>query len=64
MKTGLLEVVAGTGQAGTNLAPNPLETRLTRPHGILVAPNGLVYISDSENHRILAISPPDTVVAK
>jgi len=64
VKTGLLEVVAGTGQAGTNLAPNPLETRLTRPHGILVAPNGLVYISDSENHRILAISPPDTVVAK
>jgi streptogramin lyase len=64
VKTGLLELVAGTGQAGTKLAASPLETQLTRPHGILVDPNGVVYISDSENHRILTIRPPDAVVAK
>ena len=64
VKTGLLELVAGTGHAGTKLAANPLETQLTRPHGILVDPKGKIYISDSENHRILAIRPPDAVIVK
>ena len=63
-KTGRLEVVAGTGQAGTILAANPLGTQLTRPHGILVDPKGVIYISDSENHRILTIRTPDAVVAQ
>ena len=64
VKTGRLELVAGTGQAGTKLSANPLATQLTRPHGILVDPQGLIYISDSENHRILTLRPPASVVAK
>ena len=64
VKTGLLELVAGTGHAGAKLDASPLATELTRPHGILVDSNGRVYISDSENHRILTISPPGAFVAK
>ena len=62
--TGRLELVAGTGHAGTTLSANPLETQLTRPHGILVHPKGVIYISDSENHRILTIHQAGTVAEK
>jgi streptogramin lyase len=61
---GILEVVAGTGAAGAKLAADPRQTELTRPHGILVDTDGTVFISDSENHRILSLSPPEPTAAK
>ncbi|GAB4529598.1 MAG: hypothetical protein OHK0046_49610 [Anaerolineae bacterium] len=43
----------GSGSAGV-----PSETNLNGPQGIVVAPNGLIYVSDTNNHRILVIECP------
>jgi glucose/arabinose dehydrogenase len=48
--------VAGTGTKGSRLvADKPQETELLRPHGVAVHPNGDLYISDSENNRVLRL---------
>ena len=36
---------------------NPLACKLNRPHGVTVAPDGVLYITDSYNDRILRIVP-------
>jgi hypothetical protein len=46
LKTGVITTVLGDGKRGA----------LSRPHGLLYA-GGILYISDSENHRILQITP-------
>ena len=51
-KTGKLDVVIGTGEKGDGPDGPPEACRLARPHGIWVAPDGTLYIGDSENHRI------------
>jgi len=53
---GTLELVAGTGKAGPTLASDPLQTQLARPHGVWVDDDGGIFISDSDNHRILLIA--------
>ena len=55
VRHGTIAAVAGTGTAGVALAANPLQTELRRPHGIFVDADGTIFISDSENHRILSI---------
>jgi sugar lactone lactonase YvrE len=52
LKTGTIATVAGTGQRGDGPDGNARECRLSRPHGIFVAPGGAVYVADSESHRI------------
>jgi DNA-binding beta-propeller fold protein YncE len=52
LKSGTIQTVAGTGQRGDGPDGEPLACRLSRPHGIFVAPDGVVYIGDSESHRI------------
>jgi len=52
LKTGIIQTVAGTGERGDGPDGDPLTCRLSRPHGILVDPGGVVYIGDSESHRI------------
>jgi len=52
LKSGTIQTVAGTGQRGDGTDGDPLGCRLSRPHGIFVAPDGVVYIGDSESHRI------------
>jgi len=52
LKSGIIQTVAGTGQRGDGPDGDPLACRLSRPHGIFVAPDGVVYIGDSESHRI------------
>ncbi|MFO0948245.1 MAG: hypothetical protein U1D30_20370 [Planctomycetota bacterium] len=48
--------VAGTGQAGNGgVNGPPLAIQLNKPHGVLVHPNGTIYISDSSNGRVLKI---------
>jgi streptogramin lyase len=51
-RTGIIETVAGTGQRGEGPDGPPRSCALARPHGILIDSNGLIYIADSENHRI------------
>lgn len=51
--------VAGTGRLGSAGLGGPAEQcELNRPHGAQVLPHSrAIYISDSENHRILRIDP-------
>jgi sugar lactone lactonase YvrE len=58
-KDGSIVVIAGTGEKGDRLvADDPLRTQLNRPHGIFLHHSGALYISDSENHRVLKLSSP------
>jgi streptogramin lyase len=57
VKTGTMDVVAGTGERGDGPAGNPLNCRLARPHGIFVDADGAVFIGDSEAHRVRVIRP-------
>ncbi len=51
-KTHVITTIAGTGERGDGPDGDPLHCRLSRPHGVFVAPDGTVYIADSESHRI------------
>jgi len=53
--SGTIERVAGTGEPGAaGLAGPPEHLQLNRPHGAF-RHAGTLYISDSENHRVVAI---------
>ena len=53
--TGTIERVAGTGtQGAAGLDGPPERLQLNRPHGAF-RHKGTLYISDSENHRVIAI---------
>lgn len=52
LSTGIISTVAGTGARGDGPEPGPLSCALARPHGIFPAPGGVLYIGDSEAHRV------------
>ncbi len=52
LKTGIIQTVLGTGQRGDGPEPDPLRCALARPHGVLVDKRGVLYVGDSEAHRI------------
>jgi sugar lactone lactonase YvrE len=54
LRSGVITTVLGTGARGDGPEPNPLECRLSRPHGVL-AVNGALYVADSEAHRIRVV---------
>lgn len=47
--------VAGTGKRGGAFNVDPLKTELRHPHGVSVDKQGRIYISDSNNSRVLRI---------
>jgi len=48
--------IAGTGKKGSaGLDGPPEKAELDRPHGVFVGQSGVIYIADSENHRVLKI---------
>ena len=51
---GNIHTVAGTGTRGDGPDGDPLRCALARPHGLYVRGN-ILYIGDSENHRIRAM---------
>ncbi len=51
-KTGLITTIMGTGERGDGPDGFPALCKLARPHGVLAAPRGGVFVADSENHRI------------
>lgn len=55
VKKSTIELVAGTGERGDNQERNPLNCKLSRPHGIFVAATGAIFIGDTENHRVRVI---------
>lgn len=53
-----LTTIIGTGKGGKGPAGgNPIMTELRHPHGVAVDGKGRIWISDSENQRILRIDP-------
>ncbi|MDB6133072.1 MAG: vgb 3 [Verrucomicrobiales bacterium] len=55
-KSGVIEVVAGTGRKGNGPDSGPAtQCQLARPHGVFLDRDGTLYIGDSENHRIRAV---------
>jgi sugar lactone lactonase YvrE len=52
LKTGMIDTVLGTGQRGDGPEPNPRTCALARPHGLFADTQGLLYVTDSEAHRI------------
>jgi DNA-binding beta-propeller fold protein YncE len=57
LKTGIINTVLGTGVRGDGPEPDPLQCRLSRPHGIFVDRSGVLYVGDSEAHRIRVLTP-------
>jgi DNA-binding beta-propeller fold protein YncE len=57
LKTGIITTVVGTGERGDGVDPDPLKCKLSRPHGIFVDSKGVLFVGDSENHRIRRLTP-------
>ena len=55
LRTGLITTVLGTGQRGDGPEADPLRCALSRPHGVLADGAGVLYVADSEAHRIRVI---------
>ena len=55
LKTGIITTVLGTGQRGDGPEPDPRRCRLSRPHAVLVDATGVLYVADSEAHRIRVV---------
>jgi sugar lactone lactonase YvrE len=53
--TGIITTVLGTGARGDGPEPDPLRCALSRPHGVLVDAAGVLYVGDSEAHRIRVV---------
>jgi len=52
LEAGTIDTVLGTGQRGDGPEPDPRRCALNRPHGVLVDARGVLYVGDSEAHRI------------
>jgi hypothetical protein len=56
LETGIIRTVLGTGERGDGPEPDPRRCALARPHGVLVDARGVLYVGDSEAHRIRTMS--------
>ena len=56
LATGVITTVLGTGHRGDGPEPDPLRCALSRPHGVLVDGDGVLYVADSEAHRIRVVN--------
>jgi sugar lactone lactonase YvrE len=54
LASGRLDTVLGTGERGDGPDGNPMRCQLARPHGVC-AYEGVLYVTDSENHRVRAL---------
>ncbi len=55
LASGIISTVLGTGAVGDGPDGDPLGCALARPHGVCVRA-GVLYVTDSENHRLRAVS--------
>jgi sugar lactone lactonase YvrE len=52
LRAGTIRTALGTGRRGDGPDGDPLGCALARPHGVLAGPRGVLYVADSEAHRI------------
>lgn len=52
LKRQTIETVLGTGSRGDGPEPDPRRCALARPHGLFADRDGVLYVADSEAHRI------------
>jgi sugar lactone lactonase YvrE len=55
LDSGIITTVLGTGVRGDGPESDPLQCKLARPHGLFAAGSNLLYVTDSEAHRIRAL---------
>lgn len=55
LASGVIDTVLGNGERGDGPDGDPLGCKTNRPHGVCVH-QGVVYVTDSESHRIRAIT--------
>jgi sugar lactone lactonase YvrE len=56
LASGIIRTVLGTGKRGDGPEPVPRRCALARPHGVFVDARGVLYVGDSETHRIRTLS--------
>lgn len=64
LKTRIIRTVLGTGRRGDGPEPDPLRCALSRPHGVLVDAAGILYVADSEAHRIRVVHSVESVALR
>jgi sugar lactone lactonase YvrE len=52
LESGIITTVLGTGARGDGPEIDPLHCKLARPHGLFAETNNVLYVTDSEAHRI------------
>ena len=57
-KTGVVATVAGGHKGADGDGGDATKAGLDRPHGCALAPDGMLYIADSNNHRVRRVSLP------
>jgi DNA-binding beta-propeller fold protein YncE len=55
LDTGIITTTLGTGHRGDGPEPDPLQCALARPHGLFADADGVLYVADSEAHRIRVV---------
>ncbi|MFM7201786.1 MAG: MopE-related protein, partial [Myxococcota bacterium] len=62
LATGIISTVAGAGTAGST-GDNGAATaaKLNEPRGLLLMPDGTLYIADTKNHKIRKVSVSNTI---
>lgn len=59
---GTITTVAGTGQRGYDWRPGPaVESHLSDPHDLAVAPDGTLYLVDEQGGEVRAVTPDGTL---
>jgi DNA-binding CsgD family transcriptional regulator/sugar lactone lactonase YvrE len=61
---GVITTFAGTGEAGFDGDGGPATlAKLNAPEGVVIAPDGSVYIADTGNHRVRRVDPTSGVIS-
>lgn len=54
LRSGVIKTILGTGVMGDCTESDPLQCKLNRPHSVMFT-GGVLYVGDSEAHRILVL---------